>query len=186
MKTRNTFVTLAICVLLGLTTTFFVNQHEVSAQHIADCRKIVTGTYLTTTNSGDFGSFRGISTYTRDGNLFFSSSNQGGSSFAPPFGIVQGSWKCTSDTEITGTALNFSYKTATFPDGVGRSDFQATFDPEAETVQATITVRNFDLNANPLGDDAPISGTFTFTGQRVTPGQQRTSPPHHSYQSSTN
>ena len=131
----------------------------------------MTGTYLTTTNSGDFGSFRGIVTYTRDGNIFFSSSNQNGSSSNPPFGIVQGSWKCTSDTEITGTALNFSYKTETLPDAVSRGDFHATFDPEAETVQATVTIRTFDLNANPLVDDAPVSGTFTFTGQRVTPGQ---------------
>ena len=172
MKTRNAFVTLANCVLLGLVTTFFVNQHKVSAQDITDCRKNVTGTYLTTTNSGDFGPFRGIVTYTRDGNIFFSSSIQNGGPSYPPFGIVQGSWKCTSDTEITGTLLNFSYKTETFPDGVDKSNVHATFDPEAGTVQATVTVRNFDVNANPLIDDAPESTrTFTFTGQRVTPGQ---------------
>lgn len=169
MKTRNAFVTLAICVLLVFTTTLFVNQHKVSAQPITNCRKIVTGTYLTTTNSGEFGSFRGLATYTQDGNFFFSSSNQGGSS-NQPFSIVQGSWKCTSDTEITATALNFGYQTATFPDVLTKSDFRATFDPEAETVQATITARAFDLNANPLVDDAPILGTFTVTGQRVIPG----------------
>ena len=94
----------------------------------------------------------------------------GGPSY-PPFGIIQGSWKCTSDTEVTGTALNFSYQTATLPDGIARNDFHATFDPEAETVQATVTIRNFALFANPLVDDAPVSGTFTLTGQRVTPGQ---------------
>ncbi|WP_407893375.1 hypothetical protein [Scytonema sp. NUACC26] len=146
-----------------------MNLHQVKAESITDCRKIVTGTYLTTTNSGDFGSFRGISTYTQDGNLFFSGSNQGGSSANPPYGIIQGSWKCTSDTEITGTAVNFNYSTATFPASIGRSDFRAAFDPNAQTVQATITVRTFDLNANPLEDDAPVTGTFTFTGQRVKP-----------------
>lgn len=169
MKTRNYLIKLTICILLVLTTTFFVNLHEAEAQPITDCRKIVTGTYLTTTNSGDFGSFRGISTYTQEGNLFFSGSTQGGGSSNPPYGIIQGSWKCTSDTEITGTALNFNYPTATFPASIGRSDFHATFNPKAETVQATITVRSFDLNANPLKDDAPITGTFTFTGQRVKP-----------------
>lgn len=177
MKTRNAFVKLTICVLLVLTTTFFVNLHKAEAQPIkaeaqaiTDCRKIVTGTYLTTTNSGDFGSFRGISTYTQDGNIFFSASNQGGSSSNPPYGVIQGSWKCISNKEITGTAFNFNYPTETFPASIGRSDFRAKFDSLAETVQATITVRTFDLNANPFKDDAPVRGTFTFTGQRVKPG----------------
>jgi pimeloyl-CoA synthetase len=53
MKTRNAFATLTICVLSALTIAEQVNLHKVLAQCIADCRKFVTGTYLTT-NSGDF------------------------------------------------------------------------------------------------------------------------------------
>lgn len=169
MKTRNAFVTLTICVLLALTTTFFVNMHKVSSQPITDCRKLVTGTYLTTTNSLEFGSFRGISTYTEDGNFFFSSSSQSGVPGSQPFGNIQGSWKCISSREITGTTLQFNYPTATLPGSISRSNFRATFDPKAETVQATITFRIFSLNANPLVDYAPVAGTFTLTGQRVKP-----------------
>ncbi|MBD2776073.1 hypothetical protein [Iningainema tapete] len=169
MKKCNYLVKLAICLVLVLTTTFCVNPHKAEAQAIADCQKIVAGTYLTTTNSDVFGSFRGISTYTQQGNVFFSASNQGGSSANPPYGIIQGSWKCTSDREITGVGVNFNYPTEKFPNSIGRSDFRATFNPQAETVQATVTVRRFDLNANPLKDDGLVLGTFTFTGQRVKP-----------------
>ncbi|MGI2903114.1 hypothetical protein [Tolypothrix sp. VBCCA 56010] len=173
MKTRNTFVTLTICVLLALTTTFFVNLHKVSARPITDCRKFVTGTYLTT-NSGDLGPFRAITTYTQDGNFFFSASNQvvpiqGSDSLRPLYGLVHGSWKCSSDREVTGTTLNFNYPTATVPSTISKTDFRATFDPKAQTVQGTVTIKNFDLDANPLVDDAPEVGTFTFTGQRVKP-----------------
>lgn len=172
MKTRNAVVTFTICVLLALTTTFFVNLHKVSAQPITDCRKLVTGTYLTT-NSADFGSFRSIITFTQDGNFFATASNQSGDSSFSGYGNVQGSWKCTSNREIIATTLNFSYPTATLPGSIGRSDISAIFDPKNGIVQATVTLKSFDLNANPLLDDAPATGpfTFTFTGQRVKPGQ---------------
>jgi len=96
---------------------------------------------------------------------------QSGVSSVQPFGNIQGSWKCTSDKEITATTLNFNYPTTTLPGTIGRGDFRATFDPKNGTVQATATLRFFDLNANPLSDDAPVSGTFIFTGQRVKAGQ---------------
>ncbi len=34
-----------------------------------------------------------------------------------------------------------------------------------------VILKKFDLNANPLSDDVPLEGTFTFTGLRVKPGQ---------------
>ena len=168
MKTRNAFVTLTICVLLALTTTFFVNMHKVSSQPITDCRKLVTGTYLTT-NSGNFGSFRGIITFTEDGNVFVSDSFQSGVPSVQPFGNIQGSWKCIGDREISATTLNFDYQTATLPPSIGRGDFRAKFEPKTGTVQGTATLRIFSLKANPLVDYAPAAGTFTLTGQRVKP-----------------
>ncbi len=42
MKTYNAFAALAICVLLALSITTFVNLHKVSAQ-LRDCRKIRNG-----------------------------------------------------------------------------------------------------------------------------------------------
>ncbi|MEH2462979.1 hypothetical protein [Nostoc sp.] len=168
MKTRNTFATLTICVLSALTISDVVNLHKVEAQSIRDCRKLVTGTYLTT-NSGNFGSFRGIITFTKDGNVFVSDSFQSGVPSVQPFGNIQGSWKCIGEREISATTLNFNYQTAKLPPSIGRGDFRAKFEPKTATVQGTATLRIFNINANPLVDYAPVAGTFTFTGQRVKP-----------------
>ncbi|WP_298914028.1 hypothetical protein [uncultured Nostoc sp.] len=179
MKTRNAFVKLTICLLLALTTTFLVNIHQVSAQPITDCSKLVTGTYITTTKSDEFGLFRGILTFTQDGNIVSVSSNQAAPSpldqsgvpSVQPFGTTQGSWKCTSDTKITATTFTFWYPTATLPGLIARNDVRMTFDPKNGIVQGTSTLRSFSLNANPLNDQAPVGGTFSFTGQRVILGQ---------------
>lgn len=179
MKTRNAFVKFTICLLLALTTTFLVNIHQVSAQPITDCSKLVTGTYILTLKSGELGSYSGIATFTQDGNVFVITSNQSaapspldkiGVPSVQPFGNIQGIWKCTSDTEITSTTLSFWYPTATLSGLIVRNDVRATFDPNG-IVQGTGTLRPFSLNANPLNDQAPVRGTFSFTGQRVIPGQ---------------
>ncbi|MEH2178098.1 hypothetical protein [Nostoc sp.] len=170
MKIRNAFTKLTICLLLVMISNM-VNMHKVSAHPITDCRKLVTGTYLATV-SGDFGSFRSIVTFTQDGNYFATASNQSGVPSVQPYGNTQGSWKCIGDREITVTTLNFNYQTATLPASIARGDYHATFDPKTETVEVKkATLRIFNINANPLVDDAPVAGTFTFTGQRVKPGQ---------------
>ncbi|MEH1833483.1 MAG: hypothetical protein V7L29_15765 [Nostoc sp.] len=169
MKIPKALITLAICVL-SVTILYAVNISKVEAQPTTDCRKLVTGTYLTT-NSGNFGTFRGILTLSQDGNFFASASNQSRDALVPPYGHIQGSWKCTSSREITVTTLDFIYPTATSPGAIGRTDTTATFEPKNGIVQATSKVRSFDLNANPLVDNGMVLGTFTFTGQRVKPGQ---------------
>ncbi|MEH2253700.1 hypothetical protein [Nostoc sp.] len=166
----NRFATLTICVLSALTIPNFVNLHKAEAESITDCRKLVTGTYLTT-NSGNFGSFRGITTFTQDGNFVSTASVQSHVPPFQPFGNIQGSWKCTSDREITATGLDFNYPTATLPGKITRTDYRATFNPKTGIVQGTVTLRLFSLNANPLKDYVPLEGTFTFTGQRINPSQ---------------
>lgn len=170
MKTCNAFAKLTICVLSSLIIAIFVNVHKVDAESITDCQNLVIGTYLTS-SSGDFGSFSSITTFTQDGNFFANASNQSGdpSLSVQPYSEVQGSWKCTSNREITGTVLSFSYPTATLPGTINKSDIRATFDPKNGIEQGTITIKSFGLNANPFSDDAPVRGTFTLTGQRVKP-----------------
>lgn len=170
MKTRNAFAKLTICVSSALTILMLFNQHKAEAESITDCRQLVTGTYLATVEA-NFGSFRGITTFNRDGNFVAVASIQSGVPNIPPFSNTQGSWKCISDREITATGLSFNYATATFPASITRSDFRATFDPKDGTFQQTATLRTFALNANPLNDDAPVVQTFTVTGQRVKPEQ---------------
>lgn len=170
MKIRNAFATVTICVLSTLTLFNFVNPHKVEAESGTDCRQLVTGTYLTTLLA-NFGSYRGLTTFNSDGNFLATASIQSGVPNIPPFSTTQGSWKCTSDREITATGLDFNYPTATSPGTIGRTDFSATFDPKNGIVQARATLRTFSLNADPLKDYAPVVQTFTFTGQRVKPGQ---------------
>lgn len=168
MKNRNVFATLAICVLSALSVLDVLNLYKVEAQPIRDCRKLVTGTYLSTL-SADFGPFLGITTFTQDGNFISNASIQSGDPSIPPFSNTQGSWKCTSDREITATGLAFNYPTATLPGSIIRTDLHATFDPEAGIVQATATLRLFALNANPLKDDSPVAQKIPFTAQRIMP-----------------
>ncbi|KAM3096785.1 hypothetical protein ACKFKG_09885 [Phormidesmis sp. 146-35] len=173
MRIRNAFATLMICISLALTVAMSVNVHKASAQSRANCQRAATGTYLYTANVGNLGSFRGVITLTQDGNIFTTASIQGTGAppISQPFGDQQGSWKCTSDRETISTVLNFNYPTATSPGSITRADTRATFDPKAGTIQGATTGRTFALTANPLTEDAPISGTFTFNGQRVEPRQ---------------
>lgn len=178
MRIRNAFATLIICILLALTIAIGVNVSETSAQSSAqytraDCRRAFAGTYLYTANVGSLGSFRGIITLAQDGNIFTTASIQGTGAppISQPFSDQQGRWKCTSDRESISTVLNFNYPTATSPGSITRADTRATFDPKAGTIQGTTTGRTFALTANPLTENAPVSGTFSFTGQRVEPKQ---------------
>ncbi len=180
MKTYNAFTKVTICVLSMTILTnvelhkvlaqTHVNLHKLPDQSRIDCRRFVTGTYLTTSDVSDFGFFRSIITFTEDGNFFAIDSNQSGDPSLPPFSNTQGSWKCTSKNQIIGTSLNFSYPTATLPGFIARSDFNMTFDYKNGRVQGTAIFRSYELNANPLNDYAPAMGMFTFTGQRVEAG----------------
>lgn len=166
MKTRNALPTLTICVLSAFTIPVLVNLHKAEAESINDCGRFVTGTYLTTLFA-NFGSFRGIITFNRDGNFVATASIQSGVLKIPPFSNTQGRWKCVSDREITATGLDFNYATATSPASISRSDFRATFNLKDGTFQQTTTLRTFPLNANPLNDNAPVVQMFTAGGQRV-------------------
>lgn len=174
MRIRNAFATVMACILLALTIATVVNVHKASAQaeaaSRADCRRAVAGTYLYTADSD---LFRGILTLTQDGNVISTTSNQttGAPPTSQPFSDIQGSWNCISARETTSSVLNFNYPTATLPGSITRSDTRARFDPKAGTIEGTTTGRTFALNANPLTDDAPVSATFTFKGQRVEPRQ---------------
>ncbi|MDF5722626.1 MAG: hypothetical protein PUP91_19505 [Rhizonema sp. PD37] len=169
MKTRSILIALMLCVL-SLAIPNMANLHKVSAQPVTDCRKLVTGTYLTTL-SGSIDSFREIITLSQDNNIVFSSSNQSNSPSVQPYGNTRGNWKCISNTEIIATSLNFRYPTETLPVGISRNDFRATLDPKTGTLQATGTLKLYELDANPLKDDAPVAETFTFTGLRIKTGQ---------------
>lgn len=180
-RTRKAVAAFTICVLSALTIPDALNQGVVEAQPVtnypdeapnyrdADCRSLATGTYIGAISTNGNVVVRSITTLTQDGNIFVVESTQSGiPGVINPFGDAQGAWKCTEDGKITATTLNFSYPGAEGPGFLARTDYSATLDPQTQMLEGTLTVRFFDINANPLEADAPVVGTFDLVGQRVT------------------
>lgn len=172
--TRKAFAVFTICTLSALTIPDVLSSRKVEAQtqtntSNTDCRNSVTGTYLITISQNGSVASRSLITLDGSGNFFAVDANQSGVPGAfNAFSDSQGAWKCTGNRQITATTLNFSYPGDEGPASIGRSDYQVTFNPKSRRVQGTVTLRFFALNANPLKDNAPVAGTFTFTGQPVT------------------
>lgn len=102
------------------------------------------------------------------GNFFVIDSNQSGAQgqFAP-FSDIQGVWKCQGKKEIIAKGINFALPSSLGPGGIGRVDYQASFNSNANNIEGTIELRLFDLQADPLVD-APAATTFNFSGKRIT------------------
>ncbi|MFN6497715.1 MAG: hypothetical protein RMX65_011995 [Nostoc sp. DedQUE01] len=137
----------------------------------APCRFNVTGAYLTTIFNPDKSvSSRGVITLTADGNFFVTDSNQGGvTNVFNPFTSGQGAWKCNGKTKVSARSITFAFPGSAGAGSIGRADYQATFNPQTQTVQGTITLRLFNLNANPLLNNVSPLGTFNFSGQQIKP-----------------
>ncbi|MEH1813462.1 MAG: hypothetical protein V7K26_00845 [Nostoc sp.] len=179
---RNTllFSSVFACTLLatpnlvrGDDLSISVSKSVAVSETIADttiCRLNVTGSYLTTifNSNGTIGS-RGVITFTTDGNFFVIDSNQGGvTNVFNPFSSGQGAWKCNGTTGVSARSITFAYPGSAGSTGsIAQSDYQASFNPQTQTVQGTITLRFFNLNANPLLDNVPPVGTFNFSGQQI-------------------
>jgi hypothetical protein len=176
MKIHKTLLGLTIGVLTTVSILDIWNIRKVKAESVIDvnseqkvCRRFVTGTYLTTIKdaNGNFAS-RALITLTKDGNLIVTDSNQGGilGQF-DPFTTSQGTWVCNGTRAIKGRALNFSISNQGGR-GIARNDYSATFDHRTQTVEGTIDLRLFGLQANPLQGNGQNAGSFSFTGQLVT------------------
>ncbi|MEH2269745.1 MAG: hypothetical protein V7K68_15125 [Nostoc sp.] len=158
-----------------LATPNVVRGNDLSAletNNTARCSKNVSGSYLTTifNSDGTIGS-RGVITLTEEGNFFVIDSNQGGvTNVFNPFSNGQGAWKCNSKTGVSARSITFAFPGSAGSTGsIARSDYQASFNPQTQTVQGTITLRFFNLNANPLLNNVPPVGTFNFSGQQIKP-----------------
>ncbi|MEH2092237.1 hypothetical protein [Nostoc sp.] len=159
-----------------LATPNVVRGNDLSARetnnNTARCSQNVGGSYLTTifNSNGTIGS-RGVITLTEEGNFFVIDSNQGGvTNVFNPFSNGQGAWKCNSKTGVSARSITFAFPGSAGSTGsIARSDYQASFNPQTQTVQGTITLRFFSLNANPLLNNVPPVATFNFSGQQIKP-----------------
>ncbi|MEH1968559.1 MULTISPECIES: hypothetical protein [unclassified Nostoc] len=171
---RNTllFSSVFACTLLAAPNVVRGNDFSVpkTISNTTPCRLNVTGSYLTKifNQDGTIAS-RGVITLTADGNFFVIDSNQGGvTNVFNPFSNGQGAWKCNGKTGVSARSITFAFPGSAGSIGsIGRSDYQASFNPQTQTVEGTITLRLFNLNANPLLNNVPPVGTFNFSGQQI-------------------
>ncbi len=175
MKTRRTSILLAAClfgVFLITVFPYFASAHsQEQFSSSRRCRNFFAGSYLTTIvdAKGKFSS-RGVISFSEDGNLFVTDSNQGGvQGVFNPFGDTQGSYTCTSNREIRAVGINFGFSGPNGVNDIARSDIQATLNQQSMELQGIITVSSFALDANPLKGAGSVVGSFQFTGQRITP-----------------
>ncbi len=186
MKIRKTLIGLTIGVLSAISISDICNIQLAKAESVNDtstdqgvCRKFAAGTYLTTISdsTGQFAS-RSLITLTTDGNILVTDSNQGGvyqgNNQFNPFTTSHGSWKCNKNGELTATTLNFNLSgplpLASHPLGIAGNNYSIRFNQNTQTLQGTIDLRFFDLNAT-VQEVTGSSGTpltYTLTGQRVT------------------
>ena len=151
-----------IVVAFGL----FFAAGSVGLLHAQNDQGGVNGaSYLTTVDdsAGNFAS-RGVITLHADHTMSVIDSGQGGPIFF--FSSQLGSWKANQNGGITGKTIDFD-----FPPNAGsaRLDYSITFAQQGSQIIGTITLTTFPLTGDPLGGGGTVAGTFTFTGQLITP-----------------
>ena len=128
----------------------------------AACLQEAAGAYLTTMTSGATVTSRSTILFNVQGTMSVVDSGQGTVGFT----TTQGAWDCqVQGTRRTLQAKGLDFNTA--GDTIFRTDYQATFDPQTETIAGTITLQSFPLLADPQGSGGTVIGTFAFTGQRI-------------------
>lgn len=169
-----------ICSALAFLAVLAVGgaQTAVAADEpLSACFKAV-GTFLTTNTNPDRGDEvvgRSLISLTNGGHIFLTDSNEAGEAGFPPFTDGRGAWRCTSDDagtmHILATLLDFTVKTAAFPDQkIARLDFDATYDEANDSLIADVNLYFIPFDANPmdasnLNDPIPNQ----VVGMRVTP-----------------
>lgn len=140
------------------------------------CRSLI-GTYLTENRpkGGSDGSFtsRSLLSLGRGHLILFTDSGEGGETGFAPFTDGHGSWYCKpgeGDTlKLSGTTLDFTAPTAEdSKGGIGRLDFDLTFDSAAKTLGGTAMLYLLPLDGDPLDAGALKDGReFQITARRV-------------------
>jgi len=154
---------------LGLLSLACVSLVATSPQKAAAANPLgfffVGGSYVTTTldSEGNFAS-RGVFTFHPDFTMSAIDSGQGGPTFF--FSSQLGSWKFDGAGEIAARTLDFDYP----PNAdIARLDYTVKFSADRTQITGTITLTTFPLTANPLDGGGTVAGTFTFSGNLITP-----------------
>ena len=112
----------------------------------AACLQQVAGAYLITITSGSTVTSRSTILLNVEGTMSVVDSGQGTVGFT----AAQGTWDCqvqASQRELRATGLDFN----TAGDTIFRTDFQATFDPQAETIARNLYTPVLPALSRPAG-----------------------------------
>jgi hypothetical protein len=124
--------------------------------------------YVTTVkdSNGDFAS-RGVITLHADQTMSAIDSGQGGPTFF--FSSQLGSWASSSTGRAVGRTIDFDYPNSDGGADVARLDYTIRFEHSGHQIIGTIILTTFPLQANPLDGGGTVAGTFTFSGNLITP-----------------
>jgi hypothetical protein len=123
--------------------------------------------------SGNDFTSRSLISIGRFGLILFTDSGEGGEAGFAPFTDGRGTWRCVSGEgeapKASATTLDFTAPTAESPKGgIGRLDFELTYDAASKTIDGTATLYLIPLGSDPLVAGALKDGRqFAITGQRV-------------------
>ena len=158
MKRQRLWITLGVFALLAAGSIAALQAQD------DDSRGFRGASYVTTVkdSAGNFAS-RGVITLHADHTMSVIDSGQGGPTFF--FSSQLGSWKFGKGG-LVGRTIDFDYP----PNAdVARADYTLTFGQDGKQISGTITLTTFPLQADPLGGGGTVVGTFTFTGELITP-----------------
>ena len=161
MKRTRLWIILGACSLAGALGSVAL-LHAQSAPNLA----FGGASYVTTVSDsqGNFAS-RGVITLNSDRTISVTDSGQGGPTFF--FSSQLGSWKPNGKGGIVARTIDFDYPPSA---AIARLDYTISSATSATgAITGTVTLTTFPLTADPLGGGGTVVGTFTFTGQLITP-----------------
>ena len=158
MKHPHLWITLGVCTLLAAGPIASLRAED------ADTEGFHGASYVTTVkdSAGNFAS-RDVIALHADHTMSVIDSGQGGPTFF--FTSQLGSWK-RGDHGLVARTIDFDFP----PNAdVARADYTISIGQDGKTISGTITLTTFPLQADPLDGGGTVVGTFTFTGELITP-----------------
>ena len=158
MKHPRLWITLGVCTLLAAGPIASLRAEDDRTEGFRGA------SYVTTVKDaqGNFAS-RGVIALHADHTISVIDSGQGGPTFF--FTSQLGSWK-RADHGLVARTIDFDFP----PNAdVARADYTISFGQDGKHISGTITLTTFPLQGDPLDGGGTVVGTFTFTGELITP-----------------
>jgi hypothetical protein len=163
MKHLRFWITLGVCTLLAAGPIASLRAQD--NQGNEGNQSFQGASFITTVkdSNGIFAS-RSVIALHADHTMSVIDSGQGGPTFF--FSSQLGSWKPGTTGGLVARTIDFDFP----PNAdIVRADYTISLAQDGKTISGTITLTSFPLLGNPLDGGGTVLGTFTFTGQLITP-----------------